>query len=142
MKFLRRLLEIAAPAAAPNLELPAEDLMTTVADDAQDRHHEKARLKAIMCCAEAVGREALANHLALETGLSVSEAKAVLLACPSETLAATQAADAFSDMMRKHPEYAVTAQEVPDPPTVIERIQANYRLASGIPAQKPNEHST
>ncbi len=90
MQWFRKVIEMGAPAAAPNLELPADDLMATVADDTQDRHDEKGRLKAIMCCAEAVGREALANHLALETNLSVSDAKATLLASPNGgTLAPT-----------------------------------------------------
>src|SRR6266436_6026635 len=92
MQWFRKVIEMGAPAVVPNLELPADDLMATVADDTQDRHDEKARLKAIMCCAEAVGREALANHLALETNLSVSDAKATLLASPKGgTLAPTDA---------------------------------------------------
>jgi hypothetical protein len=64
MNWFLKLIDTAAPAAAPNLEIPADDLMTSVADAAADRRTEKDRIKAIMCCAEAAGREALATHLA------------------------------------------------------------------------------
>lgn len=42
----------------------------------------KARIEAILTCAESQGREALAQHIALKTNLTAEEAKALLAASP------------------------------------------------------------
>ena len=151
MQWFRKVIEMGAPAAVPNLELPADDLMATVADDTQDRHDEKARLKAIMCCAEAVGREALAYHLALETNLSVSDAKATLLASPKVgTIAPTDPAstaesvrgvrvrelDANFTAAFNRAAYAADETPVGEPETAVERITRHYQIASGLPVRQ------
>jgi hypothetical protein len=137
---------MAAPGAAPNLELPVDNLMTSVADDAADRRTEKDRIKAIMCCAEAAGREALATHLALATGLSFEDAKAALLASPQKqtdtastpesarVARARQADEAFTKVFRRA-EYAIP-DSPEEPVSVVARMQANYALAQGLPPRK------
>ena len=55
----------------------------SAAKAAQDaRVSERARVSGIMGCDEAKGREALANHLAMNTDMSLDGAKAVLAAAP------------------------------------------------------------
>lgn len=49
---------------------------------AEARKAEKARIAGIQSCEEAKGREALASHLALNTDLSVEDAKGILAASP------------------------------------------------------------
>jgi signal peptide peptidase SppA len=53
---------------------------------------ERARVKGIQTCEEAKGREALANHLAFDTAMSLDQAKAILAAAPAATTAAAPAA--------------------------------------------------
>lgn len=45
---------------------------------------ERARISGIQGCEEAKGRSALANHLAMNTNMSVDDAKAILAAAPAE----------------------------------------------------------
>jgi hypothetical protein len=151
MNWFRKMIEIAAPVAAPSLELPADDLVTAVADDTEDRRAEKDRIKAIMCCAEAAGREALATHLALTTNLSFEDAKAALMASArkSETPEPTDAAsmpesvravrvrqlDANFSAAFNRAAYAADETPVGDPETDVERILRNYHLAAGIKVQ-------
>lgn len=52
----------------------------------------KARIGEIMNCAEAKGREALANHIAFNTEMPVADAKAMLAAAPAAASAAAPAA--------------------------------------------------
>lgn len=58
----------------------------TAANDA--RVAERARVKGITTCEEAKGKGALANHLAMETEMSVDAAKAILKASAPEAAAA------------------------------------------------------
>jgi len=142
---------MAAPAAAPILELPADDLTTgadDAADDAADRRTEKDRIKAIMCCAETAGREALATHLALSTNLSFEDAKSALSASPrkSETpeptdatasvrTARTRQLDANFIAAFNRGEYAIP-ESPGEPVSEVARIRANYALAQGLPPRK------
>jgi hypothetical protein len=151
MNWFLKLIRVAAPAAAPNLELPAADLMPTVADGAEDRRTEKDRIKAIICSDEAIGREALANYLALEAGMSVGDAKATLSASArkSETPEPTDAAstpesvravrvrelDANFAAAFNRAAYAIDETPVGDPETAVERIVRNYHFAAGVKAQ-------
>lgn len=50
----------------------------------QDRQAERTRIQGILNCAEAGDKSTLANHLALNTELSVDEAKGILAASASE----------------------------------------------------------
>lgn len=53
---------------------------------------ERARVKGIQTCAEAKGREELANHFAFNTSMSVADAQAALAAAPTAAAAAPAAA--------------------------------------------------
>jgi signal peptide peptidase SppA len=58
---------------------------------------ERARVSGIQTCEEAKGRESLANHLALNTDMSVDAAKAILAASPKATAPAGNAFRAAMD---------------------------------------------
>lgn len=70
---------------------------TTQGDSAEARKAERERISAIQTCAEAEGKTKLANHLALNTELSVEDAKAILAASPAEQVAAEPAQQAAAD---------------------------------------------
>lgn len=55
------------------------------------RVEERARVSGIMGCEEAKGREGLANHFAMNTSMSVEDAKAALAAAPVAAAAAPKA---------------------------------------------------
>ncbi len=84
------------PGAATNAT-SAEDLNKAKADAAAA---ERARISGIQSCEEAKGREALASHLALNTSMSVDEAKGILSASPKAT-AAAPSGNAFREAMDK-----------------------------------------
>ena len=50
---------------------------------------ERTRIEGITTCDEAKGREALANHFAFKTNMSVDDAKAALAAAPKQSTNAT-----------------------------------------------------
>lgn len=77
----------------------APEDMTAVRNEAIKA--ERARVSGIQSCEEAKGREALANHLALNTDMSVDAAKAVLAAAPK----AEASGNGFKEAMDngKHP---------------------------------------
>lgn len=54
------------------------------------RVEERARVSGIMGCEEAKGREGLANHFAMNTSMSVEDAKAALAAAPVTAKASTE----------------------------------------------------
>lgn len=61
---------------------------------AEAKKAERARVSGIQSCEEAKGREELANHLAMNTEMSVDEAKAILAVAPKQAAAATPVAAA------------------------------------------------
>lgn len=93
--------EANAPApAAQNEQTATTTTATTAEATAQAVTAERQRISGILACDEASNRHALANHLALNTQLSVDEAKAVLAVAPQEA-AASPASDtnALADAM-------------------------------------------
>lgn len=95
-------------AAAPAAAAPTVDQAAVAS---QARADERARVAGIMGCEAAKERQTLANHLALNTDLSVEAAQAILNASPTEQKAGTQAqpaaaANQFKQAMDadKHPE--------------------------------------
>lgn len=54
---------------------------------AEARTAERARVSGILNCEESKGREKLANHIALNTDMSVEVAKGLLAAAPAEAAA-------------------------------------------------------
>lgn len=107
------------------------------------RTAERARIQGIQSCEEAKGREALANHLALNTEMSVDDAKAILAASPkveSKTEAAAQTqqtqGNAFKATMDadNHPNVGADGaggEAASGEQSAAARILANYRLATG-----------
>lgn len=65
---------------------PAGNASTPNADDA--RKAERQRVNGILACDEAKTRKGLAHHLAMNTDMSVDDAKAALAAAPEEKEAA------------------------------------------------------
>lgn len=125
--------EAAAPAAEPVAAAPAAEPVAAAAAAApatDSKADERARIAGILGADEAKGRGALANHLALNTDLSVEQARAALAASPKESTASGFRASMDADT---HPEVgadggADAAQE----PKGASRIVANYRRATGF----------
>jgi hypothetical protein len=146
MNFLRRLIEMAAPAPVPIIEaLSADEIETTEAtnatDAAEEGRKEKERLRDILTCEEATGREALAQHLAVSTDLSAVDSRAILSASNREVPAVARHAkpdDPFTRAIRTNPDFYVEQDDAPreDTATQIKRIQAAYAFASGQPIPK------
>lgn len=85
--------------------------VTTMAKDneqiedtgAEARKAERARISAIQTCSEAEGKTKLANHLAMNTELSVDEAKEILAqAAPEQAAAPAPAEDASASTSAFH----------------------------------------
>jgi hypothetical protein len=139
-KFLRHLIAMATPAPVPIIEaLSADEIETTEAtnatDAAEEGRKEKERLRAILNCQESVGREKLAQYLAVSTELTPSEAQAVLSASPhavtpKESGKAT-ANNFFEQHRAENPELWN-----PQPPLsvaeTIDRMNRNYAAATGV----------
>ncbi len=121
---------LAAPSASyaivePSAEQPAEAETT----DAAERALEKTRLKEILSCDEAKGREALAQHLAVSTDVTPIEARAILSASARERSAAPSAKpDPFAKALWTEPE-----PQRDDAGTQIRRMQAAYSHVTGEP---------
>lgn len=84
---------------------PGNDAIEKAAADA--RTAERARVSGILGSEEAKGRTALANHFAMNTGMSVEDARAALAVAPQEAAAPAPAAEGnpFKQAMDKseHP---------------------------------------
>lgn len=72
---------------------------------------ERARVNGILSCEEAKGRTTLANHIAMNTDMSVDEAKAMLKAAPAQAAATpAAAANPFAAAMNNSENPNVTAE--------------------------------
>jgi signal peptide peptidase SppA len=94
---------------------------------------ERARVQGILNCEEAKGKSALANHLALNTDMSVDDAKAMLKVAAAEAPAAAAGA-AFNQAMDNTANPNVGANgggAGGDGQTPAQRILANQELATG-----------
>lgn len=106
----------------------------TAATDA--RQAERTRISGILGCEESKGREAMANHLAMNTEMSVDDAKKMLAVAPlaAPQAAATPAANPFEAAMAATPnpnvgtDAASAGNEAASP---AQAILADYQLASG-----------
>ena len=99
---------------APGTDATNQAAIEKAAADA--RVAERARVAGITGCEEAKGRTSLANHLAMNTSMSVDEAKAILAAAPAEastTPGKTAGANPFKQAMDadKHPNVGADAGE-------------------------------
>lgn len=95
-----------ATATAPENQVDA----TKVAADA--RAAERTRVSGIMGCDEAKGRESLANHIAMNTDMSLDDAKKMLAASPKAD-AAAPTGNAFKAHMDKDEHPNVGADPAP-----------------------------
>jgi hypothetical protein len=149
MKLLRKLIAMAAPTLAFAIvpaTVEAED-PAVLERDAQDRQQEKMRIRAIVGDAEAAGRERLANYIALETSLSVEDARAALAASARAATTGEAASAPVSDKVaRQRHMDAAFAQALnraefaipecaEEPETVIQRMRRNYHRAAGVKVQ-------
>ena len=114
-------------------------------DASQVRTEERARIAGIQQCEEAKGRESLAAHLALNTALSVDEAKAILAASPVTAAATTAPAqpaqgNPFKAAMDagNHPAVGASAEDTSGTQTEMsaaQRILAAQAQATGQKAR-------
>lgn len=100
------------------------------------RTAERARVSGIMGCDEAKGREALANHFAMNTDMSVEDAKAALAVAPKADAAPAAAAGnpAFAAAMDATKNPNVGSDGAPDPAgeqSAAARILAAQAAATG-----------
>jgi hypothetical protein len=140
------------PSAGVLPPLPIDDSLTEAAPETSQQAQpaeaamlEKQRLKDILTCAEASGRERLAQVLALTTELPAAEARAILANFPCESSGHApqdlpqesvkdgrqrQLAADFTEAFRKA-EFA-TPEPSMSPAGVIERMQRAYATATGL----------
>lgn len=122
----------------------AEQLAATQAAAAnaasEARIAERARVAGIMGCEDAKGRSALANHLAMNTDMSVEQAKAVLAVSPAEQ-AANATANPFKQAMgaSEHPNVGANGTEgesaqggAQDSNALANSILASQEKATGL----------
>lgn len=107
---------------------------------AEAKKAERERQAGIQGCDEAKKRGALAKHLALNTELSVDEAKAILAASPEEA-AATPGTDSFRQAMDTgtHPNVGADGSGEGDELTESQRILAAHSAATGIKYEQPTK---
>jgi len=116
----------AAPAEGATVE--------TKVDAAAERNAERARIKGIQSHAEAADRQTLANHLALNTDMSVEAAAAILAAAPKEKAEAAPAGEnAFAAAMNasEHPNVGADTAAGGEK-TAAQRILDAQAIATGV----------
>lgn len=123
----------AAPEGAQAAQ-PAQPVQEAAAP-ADTRLAERQRIKDIQACEEAKGKSQLANHLALDTELSVDDARKILAAAaPEQAQAAPAGRSAFEAAMDtgKHPEVGAEAEaQGQGEQSAAQRIIAAQALATG-----------
>lgn len=116
----------------------------------QDASSERSRIKSIISCEVAKGREAMANHLAFDTEMSAEEAEKLLSFAPlaqkaevdtpvPEKGAQGTGSDAFLDAMgnESHPNLSADSDEQEDknsPAAQASAIMADFSAATGFKA--------
>lgn len=122
------------PAAAPAAPAPAApaapEIAAAPAPVAPAAVDQRARIKVILALDEAKGREKQANYLALETEMTVDQAKGVLAASPK----ASRLDDVMAGQrpgVRSAPEDEAQRPKMDSPFKVYERLNQAYRDAAG-----------
>jgi hypothetical protein len=130
--FLARLVGMAAPAPVPIIEALSDEIETTdaiAADAAAEGRKERERLRDILNCEEAVGREKLAQYLAVSTDLTPTDARAILSASNREVPSVeTAKVDPFTKAVWAEPEPLTE-----DTAAQIKRMQTAYSHVTGEP---------
>ena len=112
----------------------------TIADQsaaADARKAERTRIQAIKALPEAEGKSRMADHLALNTDLSVEDAKGILSAAAAETAAVTQTAavtapvDTFAQAMDNSPNPNVGVDGGEQQQAKVNPLLAGYTAATG-----------
>lgn len=128
--------QVANQPGAPDQAATQAAALETAA--AQARTAERARVSGIQNCEEAKGKTKLANHLAMETDMSVEDAKKMLAASGPDAVAAAPAADGFREAMNgsQHPNVGADAASggAPTGADKVAAILADYKAAGGAVA--------
>lgn len=128
--------------------MPGENVNGAAPDDAAIKAAaaaERARVAGILGHAEAKGREALANHLATATDMTVEAAAAILAASPkaAEEPQAAAGAGAFKQAMDRssHPNVGADAENGnSEGDDVVGRILGAFTSATGVKAAAGVKH--
>lgn len=130
--------QMSTSAAKPGAESAAtpdttQSASTPVVNSQAERTAERERIKAITTHAEAKDKSALANHLALNTELSVDDAAKILAASAPEKTVADAGASAFTQAMETsdHPNVGADASGG-EPMSAAQKILQAQSLATGI----------
>ena len=129
----------------PGADTQAATTQAATATAAQEaRTAERTRVSGILSCEEAKGREAMANHIAMNTDMSLADAKAMLAAAPvakaadpapaaADPAPAAAAANPFAAAMdaTKNPNVGAGAATADEAATPSQQILADYQLATG-----------
>ncbi|WP_425641415.1 S49 family peptidase [Marinomonas gallaica] len=126
--------------ATTNTEQPAATTPTAPAQPSAEtapQMSEKERIKSIMKCEAATGREKLAEHFAYDTDMSVEAAQAALALAPSAQApdATSQQAHAekLDQLMQQEGNPNITDDVDPSAEmSNVDAIMADYELASGL----------
>lgn len=127
-----------AETSAASPENPAAPHAAPVASSAEQRNAERERIQGILNCEEAAERKELAEHLALQTDLSVEAARGILAAAPAKK-AEPAAASPFTAAMDagKHPNVgaeSVVGERAEE--TAAERILKAQAAVTGVDLTK------
>ncbi|MEN9925543.1 MAG: Burkholderia phage BcepNazgul [Pseudomonadota bacterium] len=150
--FLRELSGSKSQPSRKGSSMSKEDTGPATTDNAaaaqnEVRQAERARIAGITGCDEAKGREKLANHLALNTDLSVDAAKSILAAAsvekveqPAPAAAPKAGVNPFQQVMdaSKHPNVGADAggADQGDGMTAAQRILADHAAMTGTKYDK------
>lgn len=95
---------------------------------------ERARVNGILGCEEAKGRTELANHIAMNTDMSVDEAKAMLKVAPAQAATAPAAANPFVAAMNnsENPNVSAEASGSGEQLSAAEQILQSQSKATGL----------
>lgn len=119
------------PAATTQPAAPAADLQGA----ASAAGAERARVKGILCHAEAEGRGALAEHLAYDTDMSIEQAAAALAAAPRAQAANLDANTALDRLMASEEQPKVDAATDGGKPNKAQAIAGAWAKATGAKLQ-------
>ncbi|MES3001340.1 MAG: S49 family peptidase [Pseudomonadota bacterium] len=127
-----------ASATAANTPAPASAAPAAVDAVAAERD----RVAGILTCTEAKGREALAQHLALKTSMSVDDARVTLTAASPAAAPASTTSPFEAAMATGNPEIPAegspTGADAGKPESATNRLLAAYSKATGVKIEPPS----
>jgi len=136
MNFFKKMIAMAAPSSAPNIEPEiSTELDNTPSDDEAAIAavpDARTRIAAILTVPQAQGRGDLARYLALSTDLSVATAIATLEASGQEAAPKqSRRIDADFEKAYRRADHAIPEAATEDQETAIQRILRNYERVTG-----------